>query len=91
MTEPIPVRVTELQEVVEDGRTVRSARIVEYADRQPPAPPARAALPCGEHPYRPECCSPMVGSGMELTWSAPARRALPPAPPAPARRRWWPW
>lgn len=89
MTEPVPVRVTEAVRITRAAEVVETVRVTEYAS---PAPAERQglALPCGEHPYSPECCSPMAASGMELDGWAETRRALPPGRSAPARP-WWRW
>lgn len=88
MTEPRPVRVTEYQCITEPGRTIESARVVEFADHEPPGPPAIA----GPRRYDPERDSPLAGTGMRLCAATDGpRAALPPGRLAPARSWWLRW
>lgn len=94
MTEPQPVRITEAVRITRAAEVVETVRVIEYAS----APPAvRQELESGvaaPRGYDPERDSPLARTGMELDGWAPARRALPPGSPAPARGwrpRWWPW
>lgn len=93
MTEPVPTRVVEMREEVRpDGTVVRAARVVEYGRPGPPGPPALPPAPPdsggGPSGYDPERDSPAAGGPLQLDAAAPARAALPPGPPTPARRRW---
>lgn len=91
MTDPIPVRLTEAVRVTRAAEVVETVRVTEYASSPPVARQGPPALPCGEHPYRPECCSPIAGSRMDLDWTDKPRKALPPGSPTPPRPWWRRW
>lgn len=84
MSELVPVRAVERQRITRpDGEVVETERVVEFARVDEES--TRAALPS---PEPPPCDCGLCESALHLTRSAPARRALPPAP---ARCGWWRW
>lgn len=88
MTDRQPFRITEVEEVVEDGRTTRRARVTEYATAPPAEHQELAGSPAVPPGYDPKRDSPAATGALRLVGSAPARRALLPGSPAPDRH-WW--
>lgn len=84
MTDPVPVRAVERQRITRPGEVIETERVVEFATPTP-ASVEGLALPRGGDR---RCGCGLCESPLHLTRSGPALQALPPAP---ARRRWWPW
>ncbi len=86
MTELVPVRTIDAVRVTRpDGSVVESARVVEWAAQTSPGSPVLPPGQPGVRGYDPGRDSPVAGGALRLVGSEPARQALPPGPPAPAR------